>query len=49
MYARANCEYTYPALVRIVAEALAHVSNKLIGKYDQRVFRMMEAYRNRLV
>jgi len=49
VYARANCEYTYPALVRIVPEALAHVSNKLIWKYHQCVFRMMEAYRNNLV
>jgi len=49
LYARANCEYTYPALVRIVPEALAQVSNKLIWKYYQRVFRMMEAYRNNLV
>ena len=49
LYARANCEYTFPALVRIVPEALAQVSNKLIWKYYQRVFRMMEAYRNNLV
>jgi len=28
VYARANCEYSYPALVRIVPEALAQVSNK---------------------
>ena len=49
VYAPANCEYSYPALVRIVPEALAQVSNKLIWKYYQRVFRMMDAYRNNLV
>ena len=49
LYVRANCEYTFPALVRIVPDALAHVSNTLIWKYYQRVLRMMEAYRQNLV
>ena len=44
LYARANCEYTFRALVRIVPEALAQVSDNLIFKYYQRVLRMMEAY-----
>ena len=45
VYAGANGEYTYLALVRIVPEAHAHISNKLIWKYNQHVFRMREAYR----
>ena len=45
LYARAHCEYTFEALVRIVPEALAQVSNTLISKYYQRVLRMMDAYR----
>lgn len=49
VYARANCEYTFPALVRIVPEALAQVSKILIWKYYQRVLRMMDAYRQNLV
>jgi len=44
LYARANCEYTFLALVRIVPEAFAQVSDNLIFKYYQRVLRMMEAY-----
>ncbi|RPA97965.1 hypothetical protein L873DRAFT_1836176 [Choiromyces venosus 120613-1] len=49
VYARANCEYTFSSLVRIVPEALAQVPNKLIWKYYQRILRMMEAYRHDLV
>jgi len=49
LYAQAYCEYTFLALVCIVPEALAQVSNNLIFKYCQRVLRMMEAYRNTLV
>ena len=48
LYARAHCEYSFPALVCIVREALAQVSEQLIYKYYQRVLRIMEAYRNHL-
>jgi len=49
LYARADCEYSFPALVRTVPEAFALVSDQLIFKYYQRVLRMMNAYRNNLV
>jgi len=48
LYARAHCEYTFEALVRVVPIALAQVSNELIFKYYQRVLRMMNAYRNNI-
>ena len=49
VYARANCESPFPALVRIVSEALAQVSKILIWRYYQCVLRMMDAYRQNLV
>jgi len=49
MYARAHCNYTFPGLVRVVPEALEHVSHQLIFKYYQRTLRMMDAYRNNIV
>ena len=48
LYARAHCEYTFQALVRIVSESLAQVSNTLIFKYYQRVLWMMNAYRHNI-
>ncbi|RPA97464.1 hypothetical protein L873DRAFT_1771265 [Choiromyces venosus 120613-1] len=49
MYARVHCDYTFPGLVRVVPEALEHVSNKLIFKYYLQILRMMDAYRNNIV
>ena len=46
LYTRGHCEYTFPALVGNVPEALAQVSDNLIFKYYQPDLRMMEAYRN---
>ncbi|RPB05507.1 hypothetical protein L873DRAFT_1825217 [Choiromyces venosus 120613-1] len=49
VYTRAHCEYSFPALVRIVPIALAQISDVLIWKYYQRTLRMMDAYRNNIV
>ena len=49
LYTRANCQYTFPSLVRTVPVALANISNQLIWKYYQRTLRMMDAYRNNIV
>ncbi|RPA91703.1 hypothetical protein L873DRAFT_1780507 [Choiromyces venosus 120613-1] len=49
VYTRAHCEYSFPALVRIVPIALAQISDVLIWKYYQHTLRMMDAYRNNIV
>ena len=43
-YTRANCEYSFPSLKRLVPEAMAQIPNELIWKYSNRVKRIMEAH-----
>lgn len=49
VYTRAHCEYSFPALVQTVPEALAQIPNQLIWKYYKRTLRMMDVYRNHIV
>ena len=49
LYIRANCQYTFPFLIRTVLVVLAQISNQLIWKYYQRILHMMDTYRNDLV
>ena len=48
-YTRENCEYDFESLKRLVPEALASVSNRLIWKYWARTERIMEAYRSKVI
>ena len=47
-YTRANCDYTWRGLQKVVPEALNSVSLKQIRKYARRSFRYMDAYQKGL-